>query len=91
MDWIDLAQDRDRLGYFLVGERLAASQEGLSSIKLVSLFMSGLLKESKGIKQRDRMKPVSKFKYLIFITLSCHLHFVTCFVAYLALFSTFSL
>jgi hypothetical protein len=51
MDWIDLAQDRDQwmalvntvmnlrfhkmLGHFLVAARLAASQEGLSSMELL--------------------------------------------------------
>jgi hypothetical protein len=49
MNWIDLAQDRDQwrvlvntfgfhkmLGNYWVAEELASSQEGLSSMKLVS-------------------------------------------------------
>jgi hypothetical protein len=48
MDWIHLAQDRDKMGscvgldkmlrIYLVPVRLLASQEGLGSIKLVGDF-----------------------------------------------------
>jgi hypothetical protein len=56
MDWILLAHVRDLwtlqwtfgfhkiLGNFWVAEQLAASQEGLSSIQLVNLFTSHVLK-----------------------------------------------